>query len=74
MRNAHKLSALEAVKKIKQGDLTAEILMRSCLDRVSERDNEVKAWAHLDPEQAIERARDADERGNKGPLARFLLQ
>ena len=69
MRNAHKLSAVEAVKKIKQGDLTAEILMRSCLDRVSERDNEVKAWAHLDPEQAIERARDADERGNKGPLA-----
>jgi Asp-tRNA(Asn)/Glu-tRNA(Gln) amidotransferase A subunit family amidase len=69
MKNAHKLSALEAVKKIKKGDLSAEFLMRACLDRVMERDKDVRAWAHIDPEKAIERAFKADETGNKGPLA-----
>jgi len=69
MNNSHKLSAMEAVQKIKQGQLTAESLIRSCLDRVSERDNMVKAWSHIDPEKAIDRARAADKRGNKGPLA-----
>jgi len=69
MNNSNKLSAIEAIKKIKQGQLTAESLIRSCLDRVSERDNIVKAWAHIDPEKAIDRARAADKQGNKGPLA-----
>lgn len=69
MNNSNKLSAIEAIKKIKQGQLTAESLIRSCLDRVSERDNLVKAWSHIDPEKAIDRARAADKQGNKGPLA-----
>jgi len=69
MNNSNKLSAIEAIKKIKQGQLTAESLIRSCLDRVSERDNIVKAWSHIDPEKAIDRARAADKQGNKGPLA-----
>ena len=48
--------------------------MRSCLDRVSERDNEVKAWAHLDPEQAIESAVMRMKEVIKARWREFLLQ
>jgi Asp-tRNA(Asn)/Glu-tRNA(Gln) amidotransferase A subunit family amidase len=69
MTEAHELSAVEAVRRIKAGDLTAEALMRSCLDRVAARDDAVRAWAHLDPGQAIASAKAADAAGNPGVLA-----
>jgi Asp-tRNA(Asn)/Glu-tRNA(Gln) amidotransferase A subunit family amidase len=69
MTEACELSAIEAAKQIKSGTLTAEALMRSCLERVSARDDAVKAWAHLDPDQAIAGAKAADAAGNPGPLA-----
>ena len=69
MTEASELSAVEAAKQIKSGTLTAEALMRSCLERVSVRDHTVKAWAHLDPDQAIASAKAADAASNPGPLA-----
>lgn len=54
------LSATQAVAAIEAGSLTAEKLVRDCLDRISERDPTVKAWAHLDPGKAIDQARAAD--------------
>ena len=69
MSEAHELSAVEAAARIKSGALTAEALMRSCLDRVATRDDAVRAWAHLDPVQAIAGAAAADAAGNPGPLA-----
>jgi Asp-tRNA(Asn)/Glu-tRNA(Gln) amidotransferase A subunit family amidase len=69
MTEANELSAVVAAKRIKSGTLTAEALMRSCLERVSARDDTVKAWAHLDPYQAIASAKAADAAGNPGPLA-----
>ncbi|MDA1310261.1 MAG: amidase, partial [Proteobacteria bacterium] len=64
MTEAYELSAVEAARRIKAGDLTAEALMRSCLDRVATRDDTVRAWAHLDPGQAIAGAKAADAAGN----------
>lgn len=69
MSEAHELSAVEAARRVKSGALTAETLMRSCLERVAARDDTVRAWAHLDPEQAIAAAKAADAAGNPGPLA-----
>lgn len=57
------LSAVEAVAAIEAGSLTSEKLVRDCLDRIAERDDVVKAWAHLDPDQAIAQARAADAAG-----------
>ncbi|MDP3242809.1 MAG: amidase, partial [Reyranella sp.] len=54
------ITALEAVAAIEAGTLTSERLVRGCLDRIAERDGVVKAWAHLDPDQAIAQARAAD--------------
>ena len=68
MSEPHELSAVAASHAIRTGDLTAETLMRSCLERVSERDHEVRAWAHLDHDQALEAARASDAAGNPGPI------
>ena len=54
------LSASEAVKAIDSGTLTSEALVRSCLDRIAERDGTVKAWVHLDRDLALKQARAAD--------------
>ncbi len=69
MSEPHELSATEAARRIKAGTLSAEALMRSCLERVAARDAVVHAWAHLDPDQAIAGAKAADAAGNPGPLA-----
>lgn len=62
-------SATEAVRQITTGELTAEALMRSCLDRVEERDDAVRAWQHLDQAAALDAARAVDAAGPSGPLA-----
>jgi Asp-tRNA(Asn)/Glu-tRNA(Gln) amidotransferase A subunit family amidase len=60
------MSAAEAARAIRDRELSAEELMRSCLARIAARDAEVKAWLFLDPELAIRRAREADERQAAG--------
>jgi Asp-tRNA(Asn)/Glu-tRNA(Gln) amidotransferase A subunit family amidase len=54
------ITAVDAVAAIEAGSLTSEKLVRGCLDRIAERDDMVKAWAHLDPDQVIAQARAAD--------------
>lgn len=54
------MTALEAVAAIEAGTLTSEKLVRGYLDRIAERDSIVKAWVHLDPDQALAQARAAD--------------
>ena len=48
------LSATEAAEAIREGRLSSEILVRACLDRIARREPEVHAWAHLDPDYALE--------------------
>ena len=55
-----KLGAVEAARRIAEGDITSEALVQSCLDRIAERDAAVGAWIHLDPDHALEQAREAD--------------
>jgi Asp-tRNA(Asn)/Glu-tRNA(Gln) amidotransferase A subunit family amidase len=62
----HALSATDAARMIRDGAITSEQLVRSCLARVDEVDAEVRAWAFLDPEHALTQARDADERRLSG--------
>ena len=50
MVEACELSALEARQQIKDGTLTSELLIQSCLDRIDRRSDEVGAWTFLDPE------------------------
>src|SRR3954463_51391 len=64
----HRLSAVVLARRIEAGELTAETIVRSCLDRIRDRDPVVRAWAWLDPEQALGAARDCDRGGGRGVL------
>ena len=56
----NRLSACEASYKIAAGELTAEKLTASCLERVAEREADVQAWAFIDPDAVIKQARALD--------------
>jgi len=68
MTDLTRLSASDAQRRITDGSLTAEALMRALLERISEREPTVGAWQHLDPERALAAARAADKAGPRGPL------
>jgi len=60
------LTASETARLIAGGALTSEDHVRSCLARIEETESGVQAWAHLDPDFALEQARDADQRRMRG--------
>ncbi len=64
----HRLSATTLARLIDSGDLTAEAVVRSCLDRIREREPVVRAWTHLDAEAVLEAARASDKSGKGGVL------
>lgn len=64
----NRLGALEALRAMEAGTLTPEALMDACLNRVAEREAEVGAFIHLDPEQARDAARAAAASGPLGGL------
>ncbi len=67
MSGAERLTASEAVGRLEAGSLTAEALVRDCLDRIEAR-AAVKAWVWLDPEWALSVARAIDRAGRPGLL------
>jgi Asp-tRNA(Asn)/Glu-tRNA(Gln) amidotransferase A subunit family amidase len=60
------LSAAEAARLIRDGVITSEELVASCLARIREREPEVQAWTFLDPDHAVAQARAADELRRSG--------
>jgi amidase len=68
MSGPERLTATEAVSRLTGGTLTAEALIRACLEQ-ARAGGEITAWAWLDPEQAIAQARTVDGSGRKGRLA-----
>ena len=69
MSTLNKLSAVEAIAGLNSGDFSAEELMNDNLARVDARDNDVQAWAHLEPDRALAAARSTDrERAKGGPV------
>jgi Asp-tRNA(Asn)/Glu-tRNA(Gln) amidotransferase A subunit family amidase len=66
MADLFRLNLTEAVRRLASGEITAEAYVRSCLLRVRHLDDAVEAFAWLDPEHAIQRAREADQRLKSG--------
>ncbi|MYZ47588.1 amidase [Propylenella binzhouense] len=62
------LDATALARGIAAGAFTSEAVMRACLDRIAEREPDVRAWAHLDAEAALAAARAFDRSGRTGPL------
>ncbi len=67
MSGAERLTASEAAARLEAGSLSAETLVRDCLDRAEAR-AAVKAWVWLDPEHAVAQARAIDRAGRPGVL------
>jgi Asp-tRNA(Asn)/Glu-tRNA(Gln) amidotransferase A subunit family amidase len=59
MSEPWQLSAWEAARLIEAGDLTVETLIRSCLDRIRDREPNVGAWKFLDEDLALAQVRTA---------------
>ena len=68
MRAPNELNATEAATLIARGELTSETLVKSCLDRISAREDTIGAWQYLNPEQSLEQARERDRCRPVGPL------
>src|SRR5215467_6012503 len=68
MNGFERLTASEAAAQLAAGTLTAEALTQACLEQ-ARAGAEIKAWAWLNPEQALAQARAVDRAGRRGPLA-----
>lgn len=60
------LSATDAARAIRDGAISSEQLTEACLARVREVDDQVQAWAFLDPEHALNQARARDQARREG--------
>lgn len=56
----NQLSATAAAAAIAAGKVTSEALVAACLERIAQREDEVRAWAFVDPELALKEARQRD--------------
>jgi len=67
---AYRLTASQAVEKIRANELTVEGYARSLLSRVEARDPIIKAWAYTNPDLILEQATKLDQipPEDRGPL------
>ena len=47
MKNLNRLSAVEAAEGIKKKKFTSEELIKDCLSRINERENDIQAWSYV---------------------------
>jgi Asp-tRNA(Asn)/Glu-tRNA(Gln) amidotransferase A subunit family amidase len=55
-------TATELLPSLRSGALSAEALVRSCLQRIADRDGDLRAWVTVRPDYALKQAREADRR------------
>ncbi|MHB8536003.1 MAG: amidase [Sulfuricaulis sp.] len=60
------LGVKEIIRGLREGRFSGEELARQCLAHIARRNPEIEAWAWLDPDAALEKARAADRRLRAG--------
>jgi Asp-tRNA(Asn)/Glu-tRNA(Gln) amidotransferase A subunit family amidase len=66
LTNLHLLSASAAALLIRDGGISSEQLVEACLSHIRAVDDNVEAWAFLDPEYALTQARALDQHRLEG--------
>jgi len=64
----NELSAHEAARRIRDGEITSEALVRDCLHRITKNEHSIHAWQHVDTSHALHQARTCDTMPAKGVL------
>jgi len=64
----NELEASAAARQLQRRAITAEQLVRACLDRIEAREPAVQAWTHVAADAALEHARELD----RGPIRGLL--
>jgi Asp-tRNA(Asn)/Glu-tRNA(Gln) amidotransferase A subunit family amidase len=68
----HALSLAQAAIELREGRLSSEELVADCLARIKAIEAQVGAWAHIDPDHALNQARALDLDRRKGkPIGRL---
>ena len=60
------MSAAQAAAAIQSGEITSEELVKACLEQINAQEDSIGAWVYLDPEYAMQQARDADKHRRSG--------
>lgn len=60
------LSATDAAQALREGTISAEMLIEACLERVRAVEADVQAWTFLDAEHALAQARSLDQSRREG--------
>jgi Asp-tRNA(Asn)/Glu-tRNA(Gln) amidotransferase A subunit family amidase len=60
VRDLARVGAAEAARRIAAGDIASAALVAACLERMNEREDAVRAWAHVDGGAALREARERD--------------
>jgi Asp-tRNA(Asn)/Glu-tRNA(Gln) amidotransferase A subunit family amidase len=68
MKALNELHAAQAAALIARGELSSEDLVSTCLERIAAREETIGAWEYIDPEQALDQARERDRVPPQGPL------
>ncbi|KAM0266794.1 hypothetical protein ACHAPA_006571 [Fusarium lateritium] len=65
-----KLTATQALKRLRLQELTVEQYASSLLKRISQRDDDVRAWSYLNSQAVLDQARELDKvpSSQRGPL------
>jgi len=62
----HRLPATTLARLVEDGELSAEAVVLSCLERIREREPVVRAWTHLADTAGLAAARACDKAGTRG--------
>jgi len=60
------LTANKLVEKLKEGEISSVEVCKQYIDRIKEFEKDVKAWAHFDKKELLEKAEEADEYRKSG--------
>ncbi len=60
------LTIAAAIHLMRRGDLTAHDLVKSCLERIHQREGTIHAWVEVDEDKALEEARRYDNEFSRG--------
>ena len=60
------LTANKLVEKLKEGEISSVEVCKQYIDRIKEFEKDVKAWAHFDKKELLEKAEEADQYRKSG--------